>query len=517
MTVALAGMTLHTDNDNESGWGGTDGPDDYNNAEQGSNSESWQVSKNSSEAGTLTKSSTLPTTRGIFTFWMSSNLAPYYTEIELQLESTTNNFKVFTTATSSNKAIGGNFVASAIDYVNKGTETGTFAPASFSKTVITVDNSSSGNIRSVINNWIDAMYYGPGHTVSGTTTGDKLFAEAAAIDELTANKYGVIWNYNGIIYSQGDLDLSGTALVSDSETLVFVDTLNGYDTYNLDISGTVTFANSAFIAAGTIDFNLDASGATAFSMTGGSVTGALYMDFADGQTVSGVVFNSIGSCAIANDPDGCTWNTSGLITVATAGSLDGCILNEGSGSVAVSIATLSRLTDNSFISDGTGHGVDLGTISSTQSMSWDNSDTGYTASSSGNETIVVSVNSGIILTINVAAGASTPSVYNTGTGTVNVVSGLVDFSFSVQDENGTAITGYEWRLYDDEAVSGEYGTELDGEEVATSSSQTYSYTYTSDDSFFLQVMKDGYVENKTRGLLVSSDQNLNIIMKTENN
>jgi len=49
MTVALAGMSLHTDNDNEGNWGGTDGADTYNVSIQGSNSESWQVSKNASE------------------------------------------------------------------------------------------------------------------------------------------------------------------------------------------------------------------------------------------------------------------------------------------------------------------------------------------------------------------------------------------------------------------------------------------------------------------------------------
>ena len=505
-------MTLHTDNDNEGGWGGTDGPDDYNNAIQGANSESWQVSKNSAEAGTLTKSSALSATRGIFVFWMSSNLAPYYTDIELQMESTTNNFKVFTVADSTGKEIGGNFVASAIDYVNQGTETGSFAPASFSKTVITVDNSSSGNIRSVINNWVDAMYYGPGHTVSGTTTGDRLFAEAAAIDELVANKYGVIWDYNGIIYSQGDLDLSGTSLVSDSETLVFVDTLNGYDTYNLDISGTVTFKNTALIAAGTIDFNLDASGATAFSMTGGSVTGALHMDFVAGQTVNGVVFNSISTTAIANDPTSCTWNTSGIITIAAAGSIDKCIINESSGSAAVSIASLDRLTDCLFFSGGAGHAVDLGTISSTQSMTWDNTATGYTASSSGDETIVVSVDNGITLTVNVAAGASTPSVYNTGTGTANVVSGLVTLTI----EAPVSLVGAEIRIYDlDNSPAGSLGTELSGVESHTSAAYTYSGS--GGNLIWIQIMLDGYEEFGQQYTMPISDTTFTALLELDLN
>ena len=32
MSVALAGLVLHINNDTEDGWAGTDGPDAYNNA-----------------------------------------------------------------------------------------------------------------------------------------------------------------------------------------------------------------------------------------------------------------------------------------------------------------------------------------------------------------------------------------------------------------------------------------------------------------------------------------------------
>ncbi len=135
----------------------------------------------------------------------------------------------------------------------------------------------------------------------------------------------------------------------------------------------------------------------------------------------------------------------------------------------------------------------------------------------GNEAILVDVANGITLTINVSAGYSTPSIHKTGTGTVNVVSGQVDFSFSIEDQNGNPLIGYEWRLYDNQGVSGEFGDELDGEEVATSSTQTYSYTYVVDDDVVLQVMKAGYVENKTLAQLLSTDQNFIIIMKTETN
>lgn len=436
MAVSLSGMSLHTNNDNEGGWGGTDGPDDYNNAIQGTNSESWQVSKNSTETGTLTTSSALNATRGIFTFWMSSNLAPYYTDVNLELQSTTNNYKTFEVANSTNKAIGGDFVATAIDYVNKGAATGTFAPTGFAVLRLIVDNSTSGNIRSVINNWIDAMYYGPGHTVSGTTTGDLLFKEAAGVDELVANKYGVMWNYNGIIYSQGDIDLSGTALISDSETLVFVDTLNGYDTYNLDITGTVTFKNTGIIGAGTIDYHLDASGATAFSMTGGFLTDCNVLTLADGQTFNGVVINSNVSSSISNDPDGCTFNTCGLITLTSTGSLSNGVIYKSTSTASVSTTNLESLVGMTITSDGSNHAVELTSIGD-GSMDWDNQVSGYAASngSTGNETIYVNVASGS-LTINVVSGASTPTIRTAGA-IVTVVAGAVTVAVTAKTNAGT--------------------------------------------------------------------------------
>ena len=515
MAVSLSGMTLHTNNDNEGGWGGTDGPDTYNNAIQGNNSESWLVAKNSTETGTLTLSSALNATRGIFTFWMSSNLAPYYTDINLELQSTTNNYKTFEVANSTNKAIGGDFVATAVDYVNKGTPTGTFAPASFSVTRIIVDNSSSGNIRSVINNWIDVMYYGPGHTISGTTTTDSLFAEAAAVDELTANRYGVLENYNDIIYSQGDLSLTGTALTSNGETLVFVDTINGYDRYNLDITGTVTFVNTALIGAGAIDFNLDTTGNTSFSMTGGSITNANQVTLIDGDTFNGVVLTDVTASSIANDPANCVWNTSGLITVTATGSLDKCTFNEPTGTSGISISSLDRLTNNTFNSDGTGHAVNLGTVSSSTTMNWNNTTSGYAATngSTGNETILVSVASGQTLTINVASGATTPTYYNTGLGTVSVVENQSTITFNLNP----AITGYEWRLYQDSATPGVIGTvELDGEETAVSSSQSYTYSGSGTDVVF-QVIATGYEESLTYITLPAGSSSQTITLQTEEN
>ncbi len=438
MAVTLSGMTLLTNNDNEAGWAGTDGPDTYNVAEQGSNSESWNVAKNSTETGTLTKSAALNAVRGLLTYWMKSDVSYYYVDITAELESTANNFKSFICATAAIPDISGDFKASALDYVNKGTATGTFVPGSLATLRIIVDNSTSGNIRSVINNWIDAMYYGPGLTLSGTTTTDKAFAEGAAVDEAVANKYGILQDFKGTVYSQGDIDLAGTALTSNGESLTFVDTPNGYDRYNFDLTGTVTFVNTSIKAEGTVDFDMDTSTATAFSMTGGSITQCNVFTSGASQTLSGVVLTDVTSSSIANTPVGCTWNLSGLLTLTGAGALDACTFNEGIDTAMVETDDLDLLGGSNFISDGTGHAVNMPTlITADDTMGWDCTESGYAATDgvTGNETIKVNVDTGITLTISVATGASTPTIYNTGAGTVDVQSGLITISVNVKDDN----------------------------------------------------------------------------------
>lgn len=512
MAVSLSGMTLHTNNDNETNWAGTDGPDTYNKAVQGSNSESWNVAKNTSETGTLTKSATMPTTRGIFTFWMASDLSFYYTSIDLELQSSASNYKNFECANSTNKAIGGDFVPVAVDYVNKGTATGTYAPASHTLLRVIVDNSSSGNIRAVINNWIDAMYFGPGHTISGTTTGDKAFAEAAAVDENASNKYGVMWSYNGIIYSQGDLDFAGTALTSDGEVLVFVDTVNGYDTYNCDITGTVTFTNSTIIAAGTIDYNFDSSGATSFTMTGGSLAGYATLVTASGQTMSGIVFQDGGTATIANTVSDSAFNLCGQITVS--GVLDSCTINKSTAAAAVSTTNLNKVAGCHFISDGTGHAVDLGTVSSTTSMTWSATESGYASSdgSTGNETIKVNVAASQTLTISVQSGASTPTIYNTGTGTVDVQSGLITVKVVVRDnDTGSLLSGARVRLVDAATKTTVY---LNDETDGTGAVST-DISYSSDVDVVGWVRQwdlsgDDYVPQDISGTITSSGLTINV-------
>ena len=194
--------------------------------------------------------------------------------------------------------------------------------------------------------------------------------------------------------------------------------------------------------------------------------------------MSGIVFQSGGTATVANTIEDSTFNQCGLITVT--GTLDGCVINESTATSAVSTTTLAKLVNCDFISDGTGHAVNLGTISSTQAMTWSCTDSGYAATNgtTGNETILVNVASGQTLTINVGTGATTPTYYNTGTGTVTVISGAVTVRVTAATVNGTKVQ--DARVYLKKVSDGT--VILNGLSDANGIVEDTAYTYTTDEN-----------------------------------
>lgn len=120
------------------------------------------------------------------------------------------------------------------------------------------------------------------------------------------------------------------------------------------------------------------------------------------------------------------------------------------------ISTYSNLTNCSFISSGQDFGIELGSVTSSASITWDHFSSGFATSdgSTGNETISVNVSSGQTLTINVAAGRTKPSVYNAGSGTVTVLEGQVTLEVEVRDaDTGATISGA--RVYTETTSGGD--------------------------------------------------------------
>lgn len=380
--------------------------------------------------------------------------------------------------------------------------------------------------RNAINGWFDNWRFGDGLEINSDTTEAIDFADVATEDGLIANKYDIIEENEENYFCKGKLTLGNAAgskncnLVSVNESLTFIDRNIASDLYGIigtEGTGATDISLSGFSCKtnGTSGAEFDFSATiTSFAMTGASLASMGLVKFAQG-TVDLSSFTLCGATTLSGSVDvaGCTWTSSATVTMSGTSSADLCNFLPLTSVTAVSTDDLAKLTGCTFTSGGTGHAVELTALGS-GTMSWDNQLSGYATSdgSTGNESIYVNVGSGT-LTINVAAGASTPYIRTAGA-VVTVVSGQVDFKFTVSP----SITGYEWRLYVKDPTQGTIGSsELDGEETATLDNQTYSYTYGSDIDAALQIIASGYEESVTYHTLSSLDQDLTITLNTENN
>jgi hypothetical protein len=250
------------------------------------------------------------------------------------------------------------------------------------------------------------------------------FLGVAEWDNTSTRRLGLLIPQNGAYYWQGLLSLgtSGTAVdFRDSNRAIFVantekvssnfnkievsNASSRVDWTSVTISALGTVARGNFEAVANADINIDQC-----------------------------VFTDMGTFIFQSNSTilSSTFRRCDQVTAGGAAFTD-CLFTQSTAAVAVVASTLNIFDNCSFVSDGTGHAVNLGTIAATTSMNWNCNDSGYagTNGSTGNETILVNVASGQTLTINVGSGYSTPTYYNTGAGTVSVVSGQVTTTITV--------------------------------------------------------------------------------------
>lgn len=160
--------------------------------------------------------------------------------------------------------------------------------------------------------------------------------------------------------------------------------------------------------------------------------------------IDGGTWTSIGVTVLRSNTsvDGLTWRQTSSITLNGA-TLDNCLIDRCTAASAVVTDDLADLTKNNFIGDGTGHAVELTSVG-TGTMTWDNTfdTTTYATSdgSTGNETLYVNVGSPNSLTINVASGATTPTIRTAGAD-VTVVAGAVSTTVNVTDDSQSPLLG----------------------------------------------------------------------------
>lgn len=283
---------------------------------------------------------------------------------------------------------------------------------------------------------IDAIRYGTGAYLTAgelTSAGDGTdnpctFAGFNSQNDAISNRWGILTAVGGGYELQGRFAIgrnnAGTATLcrfEDSDvSIAIVDTIHAasdFTQFIIDHASTVcNWTNISITALGTTNRGLISVTANdpTFNATGGTWTGLGTITLRSNSTLTGVTLRST---------DQITQNSA---------VLDGCLIDQNRATVAVLSNNPANISDCSFVSDGTGHAIEI-TTPGTYTFSG-NTFSGYagTNGSTGNEAIYN--NSGGAVTINVTGGGSTPSIRN-GTGASTTVNSNVSISVTGLRDN----------------------------------------------------------------------------------
>ncbi len=359
---------------------------------------------------------------------------------------------------------------------------------------------------------MDVFRYGRGEfRVSGGESGNySNFSDMASYNDDNSNRLGLFQGIEGGYKFKGYMILGyGSAIeFVDANKSIVVDTTMyvSSDFNNIEVRNNSSIVEWTNIAIAQLGINSPLGHDTA------SVCGFKILN--DGAVVTKTlcVFTDMGlfyygSNAVLNTT---TYRRCGLVFQYLADVVD-CIFDEPND-IGLVVDNLDYVVGCSFISSGSGHAISMGTISSDTTVTWDNIDSGYTDLSSGDETIYVSVDNGVTLTINVASGKSTPSVYNVGTGDVVIVEGQVVLTIEGQPVGSLVV------LYDlDSGNSEDLGTRLQTFDPASASEQ---YTYSggkSGDGIQVKMIMEGYRTYSQPYTLSANDAQYTINAEEETN
>ena len=341
----------------------------------------------------------------------------------------------------------------------------------------------------------------------GEIANPAIFSGFALVDNAAANKYGLLKDIDGGYKHQG---LASFGTVANA---VYFEDLN--TNINIENTEKVTSSFNRFEvvnATSTLKW-------TAISISSLGTVSRGEFEMIDNATVqlTSCTFTDMSTWIFQSNAvlDSTTFRRTNQITQGGATFTD-CIFDKLTSAVSVVVSALADITECTFNSDGSNHAVNLGTVSADVTMSWNNLLNDYAAidGSTGNEAILVDVDSGITLTINVVDGATTPFVNNVGLGTVNVVAGQKTFKFTLNP----SMVAYEWRIYSVTAAGSLVGAvELAGEETAIADNQTYTYSYTVDTTIAVQILGVNYVDSPTFYVLKNANQDVVVNLKIDNN
>lgn len=369
----------------------------------------------------------------------------------------------------------------------------------------------------------DALRYGRGIIyASGGNLGDgyATFEGLAAENDLQANRWGLFQEQAGGFLTKGIISIGAAHDVSsDNSSAAFFDsnrnitidnTPRTYRDFNkVEIRNTGTFvywdniqlapvSAGGSLARGILEV-IDSPSGVGFGYEGLVFESCVFTDMFEHIYLP--------NCYLYNT----TYRRTGTVYQNRA-VFNGCLFDESPSAVALEATDIERITNTDFVSQGTGHAIELGETH-IQGAEYDLDTctfTGYAATSGSTGNEAVYNNSGNLITLRVLGGVDSPSIRN-GSGANTIVVQTTTYTLTgIVANSEVQIVPQDWA--DDGSVTPdenlyhlENTTEDDGTGQGTTKA-VYSYNYTTDIPIYVYIHKLGYEWLRVRDTLTNENK-----------
>ena len=401
-------------------------------------------------------------------------------------------------------------------------DTGTFDVGNVNYIGLWVDTDVSVRADSI---FIDQIAVGSGLRITGTsTTGWKDVVDYCT--DYTNRAWGMFEEREGIYYCKGKIYIgdetnqsanvsfadsgrsiqfetseywSGSAWVSSVPTNAFGIIIEDHASWKTDFTDGVIVGTEKGRSGSTIRGNSNEN--IIIDLYGGNNTGSASLCYGTTFKVINGTFNA------GDDTDhkflGCSFIECAQFDPCTVDFKNNLILatSDADGGLLLDESGTDNMSDLSFISDGSGHGVYM---DSTGTFTFDNIVfSGYGATGTADASIYN--NSGGEVIIN-ATNGSTGLTYKNGAGASTVVNNAVTLTLKIIDEDGSNLQDA-WCYIEDSSQ-----VQLMNEQSLSTGISTETYNYISEESINIRVRKYGYKAYRSDATITASGLNVTITM-----
>lgn len=376
---------------------------------------------------------------------------------------------------------------------------------------------------------VDVVRYGRGQLLS-TGTGCTFTGMATDNDNATSGRWGLFAAQAGSYLWKGLLQFGEAAtsctFTDDNKIVRLEDTprvLAGFNAIEIyHTSSDITFDAITILGVQT-------------SITGSAPVSQGDFEVVDNATVvvTGCLFVDMGTF-IFNDGTNPNTVTDTVFrrcrqVTQTGSTITGCTFDSSNSTTSLVVDDITGVTGNTFISDTANHAVDLGAFTLDETITWNNELSGYvtgvtsattdaaiTTDDTTNAAILCNVSSLKKLIINVATGATVPSIKNAGAGDV-AVNSSVTLTVTVVDSANVAITGSQVRIEETDGTTVDEGAASTG---AGSNVFVGSFSGTTPINVIIKVRRSStgstrYIPVRTAGQITSGGLTTTVSMATD--